>query len=159
MSKKLMIVLAVLLVVTCGVAVIHLNQQQEISCMVIKTSTEEIQIDFSDLDKESFSGQLTDGKGETASHTYKGVLLRDLLSEKNITVEETSSVVITSADNYSVTFTGSEVLEDGKIYAAIEADGVTIEGIDPGTEGVQIIVFGDENSRRCVRFAAVMEVC
>ena len=31
--------------------------------------------------------------------------------------------------------------------------GKTMEGIDPGSDGVQVIVFGDPNSRRCVRFA------
>ena len=80
------------------------------------------------------------------------------LKEKGVAVSEISSVIVTSADNYSVTFAPEEILEDSRVYAAITADGKTVEGIDAGTAGVQIIVFGDSNSKRCVRYAAVIEV-
>ncbi len=158
MSKKLIVIMAALLALTGIIAAVHLSQQEEISCMVIKTAEEELQIDFTDLDQSDFAGQLTDGKGDTLEHTYRGILLRELLEQKGVTLTEEMSVTVTSADNYSVTFAGTEVLADGRVYAAIEADGEAIEGIDPGTAGVQIIVFGDENSRRCVRFAAVIEI-
>lgn len=149
------IMIAGLLVVTCMVAFVHINQQEEISCMVIRTPDRDIPVDFTDLDQVDFAGELVDGKGVVTSHTYRGVLLKDLLAAKAV---EVSALTVTSADQYNVEFTREEILQEDKVYAVIAADGISIDGIDPGTSGVQIIVFGDLNSRRCVRYAAIIEM-
>lgn len=158
MSKKLKIGIAILLLITCIVAVIHINSQEEVACMVIRNGEQEISVSFEDLRKAEFSGELVDGKGTVTAHSYTGILLKDLLSDKGINPAEITVLKVTSADNYSVEFAGEEIRADGMVYAAVVADGQPIEGIDPGTEGVQIIVFGDPNSRRCVRFAAILEI-
>lgn len=153
MSKKLIAGIALLLAVTCVVAAVHLWNQEEVSCMVILQEDRSSTVSFDDLNRGAFSGELIDGKGDVTFHEYTGVLLRKLLEEKGIDLARISDVTVTSADNYSVTFTREEILQADKVYVAITADGEKIEGIDPGTDGVQLIVFGDENSRRCVRFA------
>ena len=158
MSKNLKIGIVILLIITCIVAVIHINSQEEVFCMVIRCGDREISVRFEDLHKTEFSGELVDGKGTVTAHTYTGVLLKDLLTSKNMDVSEISALKVTSADNYSVEFTGQEIREDNMVYAAVIADGKPIEGIDPGTEGVQVIVFGDPNSRRCVRFASILDI-
>lgn len=158
MSKRLKIGIAILLLVTCIVAVIHINQQEVIPCMVIYLGNVEIAVGFEDLDRTEFTGELVDGKGTVTAHSYTGVLLKDLLISKNIDVSKISVLKVTSADNYSAEFTGEEIRADDRVYAAVTADGKSIEGIDSGTKGVQIIVFGDANSRRCVRFAAILEL-
>lgn len=158
MSRKMKIVIAVLLIVTCVVAVIHINSQEAVACMVIRSGDQEIPVDFEDLRKTEFSGELVDGKGTVTVHHYTGVLLKDLLRSKSIDIAEISVLKVTSADNYTVEFTGDEIRADNRVYAAVTADGKPIEGIDSGTEGVQIIVFGDPNSRRCVRYAAILEI-
>ena len=158
MQRKVIIIIAVLLMLTVVVAAVHLSNQEGISCMVIKSGGEEIAVSFEDLDKQSFAGELIDGKGDVTSHSYTGVLLKELLEAKGITLADISGIKITSADNYSVEFSAEELMADDRLYAAITADGETIEGIDAGEPGVQIIIFGDENSRRCVRFASVIEI-
>lgn len=158
MSRKLKIGIAILLIITCVVAVIHRNSQETVSCMVIRCAGQEIPVAFEYLSKTDFSGELVDGRGTVTSHSYTGVLLRDLLTSKNVDMEELTILKVTSADNYSVEFTAEEILADSIVYVAVTADGTTIEGIDPGTNGVQIIVFGDPNSRRCVRYAAILEI-
>ena len=157
--RKLWIVgIALLLVVTGIVAAVHLGNQEEIACMVIRQGDREISVSFADLDRDTFSGELTDGKGDVTHHNYTGIPLRTLLEEKGVTLSPDAVVTVTSADNYSVEFTAEEILQEGKVYAAVTADGAAIEGIDPGTDGVQVIVFGDPNSRRCVRFAQKITV-
>lgn len=158
MSKKLKIGIVILLVVTCIVAVIHINSQKEVPCMVIQNGDQEISVSFADLRKGEFSGELVDGKGTVTAHSYTGILLKELLSAMGIDPAAITALKVTSADNYSVEFTGEEIRADSMVYAAVTADGKPIEGIDPGTEGVQIIVFGDSNSRRCVRFASILEI-
>lgn len=153
MSKKLIIGIILLIAVTAIVAAIHLSNQETIACMVISQGDRQINLSFEDLDNGAFSGELINGKGDVTCHEYTGILLRELLEQKGIDLARISCVTVTSADNYSAEFTAEEVLQADKVYVAITADGENIEGIDPGTDGVQLIVFGDANSRRCVRFA------
>lgn len=158
MSQKLKIGIVILLVATCIVAVIHINSQETVACMVIRSGEQEIAVSFQDLRRTEFSGELVDGKGTVTAHTYTGVLIKDLLVSKSIDLSEIAELRVTSADNYSVTFTGEEIRADSSVYAAVTADGKPIEGINRGTEGVQIIVFGDTNNRRCVRYTAILEI-
>ena len=153
MKKIWFIAIVLLLLATCIVAAVHLENQEAIACMVILQGDRRITVSFADLDRSSFSGSLTDGKGDVTSHAYTGILLRELLEEKGIDLSRCSGVTVTSADNYSVEFTKEEILRENCVYVAITADGAKIAGIDPGSDGVQIIVFGDANSRRCVRYA------
>lgn len=153
MSKKLTTVIFLLVAVTAIVAAVHIRNQDTVACMVIFQRDQQINLSFEDMDNGAFSGELTNGKGNVAHHEYTGILLRELLEQKGIDLARISCVTVTSADNYSVEFTAEEVLQADKVYVAITADGEKIEGIDPGSDGVQIIVLGDPNSRRCVRFA------
>lgn len=153
LKKSIVAGIVLLLVVTGIVAAIHLRNQDVIACMVILQEDQQIPVSFEKLDRGSFSGELINGKGDVTFHEYTGVLLRDLLEAEGIDLSRISGVTVISADNYRVEFTGEEILQQGKVYVAITADGTKIEGIDPGTDGVQVIVFGDPNSRRCVRFA------
>lgn len=153
MSKKVTVGIVLLLVVTGIVAAAHLMNQDAIACMVILQENQQITVSFDDLNQGSFSGELVDGKGDATFHKYTGILLRDLLEQKGIDLARFSGVTVTSADNYSVAFTSEELLGEDNVYLAITVDGTKIEGIDPGSDGIQIIVFGDPNSRRCVRFA------
>ena len=154
MKRALLVkIVVVLLIATCVVAVLHLRNQEEIACMVIEHEAFRIDVTFEDLDKGAFSGELIDGKGDVTSHEYTGILLRDLLEAKGIDLSQLSGITVTSADNYSVQFTMEEILANDKVYIAVTADGAAIAGIDPGTDGLQVIVFGDANSKRCVRYA------
>ena len=74
MSKKLKIAIAALLLTTIIVSAIHLSKQEDLSCMLIKYAGNEIEVTFDDLDKQEFSGQLIDGKGDVTSHVYSGIL-------------------------------------------------------------------------------------
>lgn len=49
MSKKLKIGIVMLLVVACIVAVIHINSQEEIPCMVIRNADQEVSVSYEDL--------------------------------------------------------------------------------------------------------------
>ena len=158
MSKKLSIIIAVLLVLTGIVAALHLGSQKDVACMVILCDDKEISVSFEELRQDAFSGELIDGKGAVTFHEYTGILLRTLLETKGIALTGASKLTVTSADNFSAEFTAEEILQTDNVYLAVTADGKPIEGIDPETEGVQAIVFGDPNSRRCVRFAQKISI-
>lgn len=158
LKKMLVAAAALLLIATCIVAVLHLNDQEHIPCMVIRQEKRDISVSFEELDAYAFSGELTDGKGDKTFCQYTGILLRELLETKGIELAQISGITVTSADNYSVEFTADEILQADKVYVAITADGAKIEGIQAESDGVQIIVFQDPNSRRCVRYAQIIAV-
>ena len=154
MKKKMIVLFALLLAVTAIVAVVHRMTHEVPAGVVLTVNGKSLQIPLTKLDRVAFSGQLVDGKGVVTEHSYRGILLAELLQDAKVSTEGISKVLVTSADQYTAEFQLQEVLETENVYLAIEADGQQIEGIDPGTPGAQLIVFGDANSRRCVRFAA-----
>ena len=62
-----------------------------------------------------------------------------------------------SEDNYSAELTGAELLEASKVYVALTDGGEQIQGIDSG-QGAQLIVFGDQNSKRAVRYLKTITI-
>ena len=119
MSKKLITVIILLVAVTAIIAVVHIGRQDTVACMVITHGDQQINLSFEDMVNGTFSGELTNGKGNVAYHEYTGILLRELLEQKGIDLDRISRVTVTSADNYSVEFTAEEVLQADKVYLAI----------------------------------------
>ena len=154
MKKKIVFLFVILLVVTTLVAVVHRMTHEAPAGLTLTAHGESLQIPLTQLDQVAFSGELVDGKGTVTAHSYRGILLADLLQEAKISTEGIGTVLATSADQYTAEFQLQEVLENETVYLAVVADGQPIEGIDPGTPGAQLVVFGDANSRRCVRFLA-----
>lgn len=157
-GKWLVIGTVLLLVATCVVAAVHLANQEDIACLQIRQAEQRMDVSFRELDSGVFSGVLTDGKGDRTHGEYTGILLGELLEKKGIALDQISGVTVTSADQYSVTFTARELMQPDKVYVAITANGKEIPGIEPGSSGVQIIVFADPDSRRCVRYAQIITV-
>ena len=67
-------------------------------------------------------------------------------------------VTALAADQYSAAYSGDEIRESGHIYLAVEVNGESIEGIEGDRPGVQVIVFGDPDSRRMVRSVEILEI-
>ena len=80
-----------------------------------------------------------------------------LLKAAGVSISEGSKITVTSEDNYSAELTGAEVLESGKVYVALTADGEALEGIEGG-QGAQLIVFGDSNQKRAVKYMKIVSI-
>ena len=97
------------------------------------------------------------GKGEHFEHEYEGVALYDLLEDNGIDPAGVTEVEVRAADQYAATVTGEEVCEKDRIYLAVTEDGAPVEGIEEGTPGAEMVVFGDSDSKRCVRCVVEVE--
>ncbi|MBR3584559.1 MAG: hypothetical protein IKO00_00910 [Oscillospiraceae bacterium] len=164
MKKKQWIILAAVIVLAVVVAIVGILvrkqqlEKEKVGAITLKCGGQEYVIPISGLDREAFSGETVNGKGDRFTRYYRGVELSALLTEKKIDMNTVSAVKAESADQYTAELTGEEIRESGKVYLAVQVDGKTVEGIEPGKPGVQMIVFGDPNSKRAVRNLAIIEV-
>lgn len=158
MQKKIVaIIVAILVVAVAVLAVVNRSNSEDRPGMIISVDGNETTVAWEDIDAQAFEGDIVNGKGETFHNTYEGAELSAILEDNGVELDENAVVTVTSEDNYSAELTGAEVLESGKVYVALTQDGEMIEGIDGG-QGAQLIVFGDPNSKRAVRYMKIVSI-
>lgn len=158
MKKKWIIgLIAVLGCAAVILGLINRNNSPAGEGILLQAGGKTYTVSYEKADQISFEGDLVNGKGEVSHHAYRGAELSSLLEANGITVSEASKITAVSEDNYSVELTGAEVLEAGKVYIAVTADGSMIEEIEGG-QGAQLIVFGDSNSKRAVRYLKTIAI-
>ena len=158
MQKKLIAaIIAILVVVTAVLVFVNRKGDKNVSGLMLSGGGKEITVAWEDVGVQSFEGDLVNGKGEVTHHEYTGSELQALLTANGIEVTESSVITAASEDNYSAELTGAELLEAGKVYVALTDGGKQLEGIDGG-QGAQLIVFGDQNSKRAVRYLKTISV-
>ena len=158
MQKKLIAgIIAILVVVTAVLVFVNRKGDKNVSGLVLASGGKEVTIAWEDVGGQAFEGDLVNGKGEVTHHEYTGSELQALLAANGIEVTESSVITAASEDNYSAELTGAELLESGKVYVALTDGGKQLEGIDGG-QGAQLIVFGDQNSKRAVRYLKTISV-
>lgn len=158
MNKKIVAGVIVVLLILVGIlAVVNRGNSADKPGMVITAGDKEVSVAWEDIGEQVFEGNLVNGKGETSQHSYTGAGLINILSDNGIEITEDSKITVTAEDNYSAELTGAEILEPGKVFVAVTADGEMIEGIEGG-QGAQLIVFGDPNSKRAVQYLKTIDI-
>ena len=162
--KKLIVFITVLTFVfsLCGCSGQPANEQEAESSavpagLVIQNDDNEITVAWDEIDREPFEGDIANGKGEITHRKYEGSELRTLLEANGIEVSEDSVISATGEDGYFVELTGTEILEKGKVYVALSYNGAMIEDSEGG-QGAQIVVFGDPDSKRAVKYLKIISV-
>ncbi|MBR2812711.1 MAG: hypothetical protein IKD69_15155 [Solobacterium sp.] len=125
--------------------------------LIIQNGQNTLTVSWKDLKRTAFTGDIVNGKGVVSHHEYQGMELSGLLSANGIEVKEETKVTAVSQDNYTAELAGAEILTAGKVYAAVVCDGQMIESIDGG-QGAQLVVYGDANAKRQVRFLKTITV-
>ena len=153
MKKKTLAAIIIVLAVIAAVLGIYNRSASGTAKegLTVTAGGKETVIAWEEIGSAAFEGDLVNGKGESKHHSYEGAELAALLQQAKIEVTENSKITAASEDNYSAELSGAEVLEPGKVWVALTADGEALEGIEGG-QGAQLIVFGDSNSKRAVRY-------
>ena len=158
MQKKLIAGIIAVLAVAAAI-LIFVNRQGDTdrSGLVLIGGGKESTVAWEDIEARAFDGDLVNGKGEISHHEYTGAELSSLLRANGIEITDSSVITAASEDNYSAQLSGAELLEAGKVYVALSDGGEQIEGID-GVQGAKLIVFGDPNSKRAVKYLKTITV-
>lgn len=125
--------------------------------MTIENDGSEITVAWDEIEREPFEGELVNGEGESSQDQYEGAELRNILEAKGIEVAEDSVIAVTAEDDYFTELTGAEVLEKGKVYVALSKNGEIIEDLK-GEQGAKLIVFGDLDSSRAVKYLKTISI-
>lgn len=144
-SRKIVIFIGVLVLLTVLAAVIHLSTREQIpehSIQVTQGDKKRI-VDITELDYEVVSGVRVNGKGEEIPVEGDGIALHKLLLELGIT--EFSKVTVVADDSYRAELLVEEVKEENRAYLMLEDN------------TLRLIVFKDENSKRSV--SDVVKIC
>lgn len=146
-SKLTMASIAILVIITAVIAAVHLTTRQTPpdGALRIEAGGQTTDFALSTLELAPVQGTVVNGKGEEKSIDSKGELLSSVLEKAGIT--EYTQVSVVADDEYSVTVTAEEIAEADRVYLLLE-DG----------KELQLLVFGDPNSKRNVSNVIRLEV-
>ena len=158
------IMLAILLALVAAVLIVgfRVRQQQlaleKAGAVRLIVQGRETVIPLSRLDRETYTKEVINVKGESRLDTYRGIEVRTLLTEYGYNVDQVSGMTVTAADQYSAEYSGDEIREPERICLAVRMNDREIEGAEPGQPGVLVIAFGDPNMKRMIRNPVTLEV-
>lgn len=136
-SAKIIVIALVL--ITAIVAVFYLNTRTAApkGTLLIEYGDQTLELPLEQLKLTAVHGTVVNGRGEERTVDAQGILLSQVLREAGVT--DFSEVTVTADDEYSARVSAEEVAETGKVYLIRQDEG-----------GMQLIVFGDGNSKRNV---------
>ena len=138
--KLAIIIIAVLVLLTAVLTVVHLTtreQGQEGAIQVVQNGKTEL-VYLEDLKPVAqVQGTVVNNAGEEKKIDGRGILVSDVLKLAGVTAD--NEVKVTADDEYTVSLTAEEVAEEGKAWLLIE-DGT-----------LRLIVFGDQGAKRNVK--------
>ena len=137
-KRVYLIILAVLVVITAVLAVVHVTTRERIpdGAVLIRQKGEERYVTPKAQFQTAVKGTIVNGKGEEKIIDAKGIALKDLAKG------EFNRATVIASDEYSA------------VVNAAEADNAYLILSDDGS--VQLVVFGDTNSKRAVRNVAIV---
>lgn len=146
-NRVVVLIIIALVAVTALAAVIHLTTRVSVpeGVLLVEAAGQTKEVAWGRLELMSVQGTLINGKGEERTIEAQGILLRDMLEGIGASVE--TEVTVIAEDEYSASVTAEEIKADGQVYLAATDDG-----------GIQLVVFGDSNSKRNVSGVARLVV-
>ena len=159
MKKKtiLTVIAALLIMIGVMLAVKVRTNAPDSAGLIIQNVEKTITVRWEDINQTTFTGEIVNGKGEVSNHEYKGIELIELFNVNGIVIKEDTKITVTSEDNYTAELTGEEVMTGSKVYVAVVCDNEMIESIE-GNQGGQLVVYGDANAKRQVRYLKTITI-
>ena len=141
MKKNRTVLLAVVVLASATVlaAVVHLTGRISPAegALYIEKDGRSTEISISDLAMEPVRGTVGNGRGESRAIDGQGILFSALLERAEMRADV--QITVTADDEYSAVVTAEDLAAPDKAYLIAQTEG-----------GVQLVVFGDADSRRNV---------
>ncbi len=152
---SIIVILTIVLIISLNLNKASIEKQKEIlaNAQIILVYDEKAIILNRDdiiLYGENFEAVLDTSSTEPTTHTYTGVMLKDLLNKKNVKFQN-KTIIIKAVDGYQVAYSSEEVSMDKNVYIAFMEDGKYLGSRDSGGRGPyeSIVVSDNFSNRRC----------
>lgn len=145
--EPIKVIIALLILITAVVAVFHFATRTATpeGTLRIEMGQQAVELPLEQLTLVPVQGSVRNGKGEERTIDAMGISLDHVLRQAGVT--DFSEVTVTAGDEYSAVVTAEEVNTSGKVYL-----------IEQEEKKMQLIVFGDDNSKRNVSDVARLSV-
>ena len=147
-SKIIVAVLAALFLAVAAMACVHFATREKVpvNTLAIHAGKDVVYVDLDKLNRKPVQGTLTNARGDKIEIDAQGAALADILRMGELDVDSIQSVTVSAADEYSASLSGAEVNESEKTFLIF------------GEDGLQLVVFGDENMKRSVHKVVSVDV-
>lgn len=108
----------------------------------------EKKVALADIRTEKKEAELKKKVGDPVLHTYDVAVLSEVLADQGVDLNEIDEVIVEAEDNFQVTLTAEEVLENENVFLALTEDGETLKNLDGDGEAPMLVVLKDEFSSR-----------
>ena len=154
MNKKLTAGIIVLCLFTIIGASVYQVSKASIprSVLTIDYAGNKTIVDPFKLDKINVKGAVVDGKGEKHDINSKGFKFIDCINLAQVPEEGYNTARILSEDGYAAELTRDEARDDKKTFFIINEDKET------KAQTLQLVVFGDSDSKRQVKNVTMIEL-
>ncbi len=138
-NKRMLILVAVLLLLTATLAIAHLTTRASVpeGTVLVEHGGDTTELTLAQMEAVPVRGTVVNGKGESRTVDAQGISLASVLEQMGIAAFQ--EVTVIADDEYSAVVTTEEVARPNVAYLIFQEEG-----------GVQLVVFGDANSRRNV---------
>ena len=143
------------------------NEDQEIlypdaTFKIIDLNRDQVEVtlqELVDLGEEDFEATKDTSNSGPEDSTYTGVLLKNLLNELEIDIENFAGIVVSAEDGYKVTIEAEKVLQDDNVYLTYKKEGQWLENKENGGSGpIQLIVSNDQFSQYWCKYVTSIEL-
>lgn len=111
------------------------------------------------LGETTFKANLKSSGKAPIEYEYTGVLLKLVIEDAGVSIEDMNNAVVSAIDGYVVAYTIDKLAADDNIYLAYKREGELIGTRDDGGRGpYQVIVSKDKFSQYWVKYAYSVEL-
>ena len=137
------------------------QEMQDNAQIILLENGEEIKtVDMTFIKKQgekTFNKELDTSETGPEIQTYTGVLLKSVIEEAGIKLDNKNQVIVKAVDGYTVALTVAEVRKDDNVYIVYKNNGEYLQEKSKGGTGpYRIVIRDDQFGQRWCKF--VMEV-
>ncbi|OWZ83835.1 molybdopterin-dependent oxidoreductase [Natranaerobius trueperi] len=169
MNKKVLTAVAVLVLIVAVTAYLNAGEseerarsQEEATIFINHEGEQVAEVEFDnilDLEQQEFEETLRSSDSPDRDNMYTGVALKDLLADRDISLDEIEQVVTRAVDGYTVALSAEEVLEEDNVYIVYKVNDKPLPPKEEGGSGpYQIVIRNDDFGQRWNKFLMELDV-
>lgn len=116
-------------------------------------------VEIQALGESEFQANLKTNGKEAIDYQYTGVLIKTILEDAGVDLQDAKGVVVSAVDGYAVSVSMEKILDEDNVYLAYKRDGEPIGTREDGGKGpYQMIIRKDAFSQYWCKYALTADV-